>query len=105
MSSKNTTCDVLKRKRNVISLKIKLDILRRHGSGEKAFVIANIMGLLPTTIRSIIKSGIEIRASARATSSSSIENFSKLRPVIVQQIENALLMWTKDLCKKTYVFL
>ena len=33
-----------------MSLKAKFDILKLNDSGEKAFVIANIMGLPPTTI-------------------------------------------------------
>ena len=84
MSSKNKTCDLLKWKLNLVLLKTKLDILRRHDSSEKAFVISNIMGLPSTTIRSIIKSGAEIRASATATVPSSIENTSKIKPVMVE---------------------
>ena len=84
MSSKNRTSDVIKRKRNVISLKTKLDILKHHDGDEKAFVIANIMGLPPTTIRSIIKSGAEIRSSTTAAAFSSLQNTSKIRPLIVE---------------------
>ena len=61
------------------------------------------MGLRPTTIRTIIKSGAEIRASATAAAYSSLQNSSKIRQLIVEEMENDPLMGKKNIPLKTLV--
>lgn len=80
MSSKNKTNKVtsqIKKKRNVISLKTKIDIIRRYNNGEKAFIIASTMDLPPTTVRTIIKNSAEIRESATSAGAGSVETTTK----------------------------
>lgn len=104
MSSKRKTNKIseprLKRNRNVISIKTKLEVIRRHDSGEKAFNIASTMGLPPTTARTIIKNASEIRASATAAGTFSLGTTTKRRPVLMEQMEKALTVWIKDLVEK-----
>ena len=57
----------VKKKRNVISTKNKMEIIRPYNNGKKAFLIARSMQHPPTMVRPIIKKAAEIRSSATAT--------------------------------------
>ena len=58
------------------------------------------MDLPPTTVRTIIKNSAEIRESATLAGTVSIETTTKKRPVIMEKMENALILWIKDLSEK-----
>ena len=92
-----------KKKQNVISLKTKIEIIRLSDKGEKTFIIVSNVQLPVVTIRTIIKNSDEIRLSITAVRTCSLETTSKRKPVIMEKMEIALILWIKDLNNKNIV--
>lgn len=98
MSGKVTAVCIQKNKKKTISLKTKLDILRRFDKGEKAVKIARVFGLAPTTVRTIRdRDGDKIRAAAKsATSLMAKKMITRTRSALMMKMESLLIRWINN---------
>ena len=82
-------------KRNHLTLKVKLDVIKRAESGERAVDIAKYLTIPPTSVRTIIKDKEKYKkyvVDAVPIESKAI----KSRSTIMVKMEKLLLIWIED---------
>ncbi|XP_035214767.1 tigger transposable element-derived protein 1-like, partial [Stegodyphus dumicola] len=82
--------------RKSISLKLKMEVIRRLDSGERQTLISASLNLPTSTIRTIMKNKEKILSSATATTSSSATKITRSRNNIIEEMEKRLSIWIDD---------
>ena len=82
--------------RKSISLKSKMEVIRRLDSGECQTLISASLNLPTSTIRTIMKNKEKILSSATATTSSSATRITRSRNNIIEEMEKRLSIWIDD---------
>uniref|UniRef100_UPI00358DF661 tigger transposable element-derived protein 1-like isoform X2 n=1 Tax=Myxine glutinosa TaxID=7769 RepID=UPI00358DF661 len=86
----------IKRRRNGVSLEMKLNIIKRHERGEGTTQIGRVHGIAPSTVHSIVKSSPKIKEMAETASSSSVTGLTRVRNSAMQSMERLLSVWMED---------
>jgi len=88
----------MSQKRKQISLELKLEVLKRFKSGEKAVDIARNLSLAPTTVRTICNRDAEqIKEFAKtSTPLQSKQTSTKVRSSIMVKMESLLSIWIEN---------
>lgn len=81
------------RKKRMLSLETKLEIIKKYENGMRLSAIAKEYGRNPSTIGTILKQKEVIKA---ATPSKGITLLSRKRTPINDEMERLLLLWIKD---------
>lgn len=82
-----------KKNRNAITIFTKMDILKRFENGERAIDISRVLGIPPTTIRTIKKNEQKTRDSVAAGVSNSSSFITKTRSIILEKMEKLLTVF------------
>ncbi|XP_057651162.1 tigger transposable element-derived protein 1-like [Diorhabda carinulata] len=82
--------------RKSISLKTKMEEIRRLDSDECLTLISASLNLPTSTIRTIMKNKEKILSSATATTSSSATRITRSRNNIIEEMEKRLSIWIDD---------
>ena len=100
MNSEISTAEKPTLKRKFITLDDKIMILDRLRSGEKALLIAKSLSLNESTIRTIKQNENKIRNSVIAGSSISTKRVARVRDLLIEKMEKALMLWIEDCATK-----
>lgn len=92
MSTKNNEKRVSKRKKSVLPLKVKIEMLDRLRLGVSIASISRSFNVNESTVRSIKKSQDKIRSSVASTSLSA----KIVRDPAIEKMEVALSLWIED---------
>ncbi|XP_056639539.1 tigger transposable element-derived protein 1-like [Diorhabda sublineata] len=82
--------------RKSISLKTKMEVIRRLDSGKRQTLISASLNLPTSTIRTIMKNKEKILSSATAATSSSATRITRSRNNIIEEMEKRLSIWIDD---------
>lgn len=82
-----------KKNRKSISLAVKLQVINRIQSGERASCVARSLGLPPSTVRTIHKDADRIRECSENASCLSSKVISRKRSKIMERLEFELCQW------------
>lgn len=88
------------KKRKVISLETKIQILDRLRKGETVTRVSNVYSIHEATIRTIRKSEDSIRKSVAAGTKASMSTTSYVRNIQMENMEKALMIWIEDQTQK-----
>lgn len=87
----------MSQKRKQISLELKLEVLKRFKSGEKAVEIGRNLGLAPTTVRTICnRDADQIREFAKTATPLQSKQITKIRSPALVQMESLLSIWIEN---------
>ena len=86
---------VQNKKRKHLTLDIKLDIIKRFESGERAVDTAKHLGVPPTTVRTIVKDKDKYKQYVKDAMPLECRG-SKTRSIAMVQMEKRLLVWIED---------
>lgn len=81
------------KKRKVISLELKLDIIKRLEAGEKNVEISKSLGLATSTIGTIAENRQKIKSSLEKVTPLSAKNVSRQRSSVMEELEKTLSIW------------
>jgi DNA invertase Pin-like site-specific DNA recombinase len=85
-----------KKKRKVITLDMKLDIIKRFDNGQSKASISRVLGLNESTVRLILSKSNEYKEQGKVASTSfSIWCTSNGSSILVE-MENLLITWLED---------
>ncbi|KAK4310880.1 hypothetical protein Pmani_017591 [Petrolisthes manimaculis] len=82
-----------KKTRKSVTIEMKMEVLDRYDRGERTSVIASVMKLRESTLRTIRGSADKIRASAVAGTSASSTRVSHARSTEMERMEKLLAQW------------
>jgi hypothetical protein len=85
-----------KKHRRIISLAVKMDVLRRFDSGESAMTIGETPNLPTTMVRTIRASADKIKTSVGSSSSLSAAKTSRTCNRVMEKMEKMLAIWIED---------
>ncbi|KHJ42500.1 CENP-B DNA-binding domain protein [Trichuris suis] len=86
-----------KKKRKVITLEQKIDVIRRHADGHSNSKISSDISLHEATIRKILKQETVLKERSRAVSSfSSLGAAARKRSIAMIEMESLLSIWIED---------
>ncbi|XP_006903103.1 PREDICTED: tigger transposable element-derived protein 1-like [Elephantulus edwardii] len=85
-----------KRDRKSITLRVKLEVLRRFEEGEKLTHIARALGLATSTVASIRVNKEKIRANSQAATPASASQLTRCRSVVMGHMERRLSVWIEE---------
>ncbi|XP_068207691.1 putative CENPB DNA-binding domain-containing protein 1 [Palaemon carinicauda] len=83
-----------KRKKEMLSLEVKQEIIEKHEHGVRVSELAKEYGRNMSTISTILKQKVAIKA---VNASKGITIISKRRSLIVEEMERVLQIWFKDI--------
>jgi len=87
----------MSQKRKQIGLELKLEVLKRFKSGEKAVDIGRILGLAPTTVRTICNRDADrIRECAKIATPLQSKQLTKIRSSLMVKMESHLAIWIEN---------
>ena len=90
----NASTFKLIKKKKVIALDVKIDIIRRFEAGEKPASIGRILGLAPSTIKSIChRDALNIKKLSRVATDSQAKSTVMNRSALIIQMESLLVIW------------
>lgn len=82
-----------KRTRKMLSLKMKLDVIRRCERGERPVDIARSLNLTESTLRTIRLNAEKIKASCKNLTPESVTQLSRSRSTLMERMEHQLIEW------------
>jgi hypothetical protein len=89
-----------KKKRKVITLDKKLDIIKRFDNGQSKASISRALGLSGSTVRLILSKSNEYKEQGKAASTSFSIRCTRNRSSILVEMENLLITWLEDCNQK-----
>jgi hypothetical protein len=89
-----------KKKRKVITLGTKLDIIKRFDNGQSKASISRALGLSESTVRLILSKCNEYKELGKAASASFIIRRTRNTSSILVEMENLLITWLEDCNQK-----
>jgi hypothetical protein len=89
-----------KKKRKVITLDSKLDIIKRFDNGQSKASISRALGLNESTVRLILSKSNEYKEQGKAASTSFSIWCARNRSSILVEMENVLITWLEDCNQK-----
>lgn len=99
---KTENASIKKRRRRVITLHQKLEIIKRYDRGEKKAEIARSVGLNDATVRTILKQADVYKKKGRMVSSSIAMQSTRNRSEKMIEMERLLLIWIEE-CKQNCI--
>ena len=88
------------RKRKLINLQYKLDIIKRFDNGERKARIASELGMHESTVRDILKKSNQYLEKGDVVSTSYEMQCTRNRSEIMIEMEDLLLLWLEDCSRK-----
>ena len=95
-SDSSSTPSVAKKARSSLSLEIKMDIIKRHESGQGTSHIGRVLSLAPSTVHTVVKNAAKIKAVAVTATPGSSTKITKLRTSAMEKMERMLRLWVED---------
>jgi hypothetical protein len=89
-----------KKKRKVITLDTKLDIIKRFDDGQSKASISRALGLSESTVRLIVSKSNEYKEQGKVASASFSIWCTRNRNSILAEMENLLIIWLEDCNQK-----
>jgi hypothetical protein len=89
-----------KKKRKVITLDTKLDIIKRFDNGQSKASISRALGLNGSTVRLIVSKCNEYKEQGKVTSTSFSIRCTRNRSSILVEMQNLLITWLEDCNQK-----
>jgi hypothetical protein len=89
-----------KKKRKVITLDTKLDIVKRFDNGQTKASISRALGLSESTVRLILSKSDEYKEQGKVASTSFSIWCTRNRSSIFVEMENLLITWLEDCNQK-----
>jgi hypothetical protein len=89
-----------KKKRKVITLDMKLDIIKRFDNGQSKASISRALGLSESTVRLILSKSNEYKEEGKVASTSFSIRCARNRSSILVEMENLLITWLEDCNEK-----
>jgi hypothetical protein len=93
-----------KKKRKVITLNTKLDIIKRFDKGQSKASISRALGLSESTVRLILSKSSEYKEEGEVASTSFSIRCTRNRSSILVEMENILITWLEDCNQKRIPF-
>uniref|UniRef100_K7FZ94 HTH CENPB-type domain-containing protein n=1 Tax=Pelodiscus sinensis TaxID=13735 RepID=K7FZ94_PELSI len=90
---------VMKRKRKAIDLEQKIAIVRQYKGGQTALFMVLNLGLLKSTISTIIKNSDRIREAVKGFAPMKSTIITKKRTGPIHDVEKLLVLWMEDQIK------
>lgn len=84
------------KKRHTITLETKVNIIKRHDSGEKVVDIARSYLMNESTIRTIIRDKERIKGHVRSAPQMQTTIITKKRGTVMEEMERLLCFWIED---------
>jgi transposase-like protein len=91
-----------KKKRKVITLDTKLDIIKRFDNGQSKASISRALGLNESTVRLIVSKSDEYKEQGKVASTSFSIRCTRNRNSVLVEMENLLITWPED-CNQTRI--
>jgi hypothetical protein len=91
-----------KKKRKVITLDSKLDIIKRFDNGQSKASISRALGLSGSTVRLIVSRSDEYKEPGKVASTFFSIRCTRNRSSILVEMENALITWPEN-CNQTRI--
>jgi hypothetical protein len=85
-----------KKKRKVITLDTKLDIIKRFDNSQSKVSISRALGLNESTVRLILSKSNEYKEHGKVASTSFSIRCSRNRSSILVEMKNLLITWLED---------
>jgi hypothetical protein len=89
-----------KKKRKVITLDTKLDIIKRFDNGQSKASICRALGLNGSTVRLIVSKSNEYKEQGKVASTPFSIRCTRNRSSILVEMENLLITWMEDCNQK-----
>jgi hypothetical protein len=89
-----------KKKRNVITLDTKLDIIKRFDNGQSKASISRALGLNESTVRLILSKSNKYKQQGNVASTSFSIWCTRNRSSILVEMDNLLIIWLEDCNQK-----
>jgi transposase-like protein len=84
------------RRRKVITLDTKLDIIKRFDNGQSKASISRALGLNESTVRLILSKRIEYKEQGKVASTSFSTRCTRNRSSVLIEMEHLLITWLED---------
>jgi hypothetical protein len=88
------------KKRKIITLDTKFDIIKRFDNGQSKVSISRALGLNESTVRLILSKSNEYREQGKVASTSFSMRCTRNRSSILVEMENLLITWLEDCSHK-----
>ncbi|XP_026577826.1 tigger transposable element-derived protein 1-like [Pseudonaja textilis] len=95
----NTPEGIRKKQRKVISLNLKMKIIKAYADGKKVTNIAREEGLAHSTISAILKDKERIREAIKGSSGMNV-SITRQRKGLIHEMEKLLILWIEDQIQK-----
>ncbi|XP_070600019.1 tigger transposable element-derived protein 1-like [Erythrolamprus reginae] len=95
----NTPDGIRKKQRKVISLNLKMKIIKAYADGKKVTNIAREEGLAHSTISAILKDKERIREAIKGSSGMNV-SITRQRKGLIHEMEKLLILWIEDQIQK-----
>ncbi|XP_015670871.1 tigger transposable element-derived protein 1 [Protobothrops mucrosquamatus] len=95
----NTPEGIRKKQRKVISLNLKMKIIKAYADGKKVTNIAREEGLAHSTISAILKDKERIREAMKGSSGMNV-SITRQRKGLIHEMEKLLILWIEDQIQK-----
>jgi hypothetical protein len=89
-----------KKKRKVITLDTKLDIIKRFDNGQSKTSVSRALGLNESTVRLILSKSNEYKEQGKGASTSFSMQCTRNRSSILVEMEDLLITWLEDCNQK-----
>jgi transposase-like protein len=89
-----------RKKRKVITLDMKFDIIKRFDNGQSKASICRALGLNESTVRLIVSKSNEYKEQGKVASTSLSIRCTRNRSSILVEMENLLITWLEDCNQK-----
>jgi transposase-like protein len=90
------------KKRKVITLDTKFDIIKRFDNGQSKASISRALGLNESTVRLILSKFDEYKEQLKVASTSFSTRCTRNRSSILVEMENLLIIWLEDCNQKRF---
>ncbi|XP_017784923.1 PREDICTED: tigger transposable element-derived protein 1-like [Nicrophorus vespilloides] len=87
-------------KRKVISLELKMQIIRRVEAGERKSHVAQSLGLAQSTIKTILNQAEKVKDSVQNCSGHTAYKLTRTRGSIIEKMEKMLGVWVDDMTQR-----
>jgi hypothetical protein len=89
-----------KKERKVMTLDMKLDIIKRFDNGQSKASISRALGLNESTVRLILYKSNEYKEQGKVASTSLSIRCTRNRSSVLVEMENILITWPEDCNQK-----